>query len=357
MYSEYCNSHLQAGNNKKMSGANLKNSMKAMVMYKPGNALEYTTMPMPYPVYGQVLVKIIACGVCRTDLHIIDGELSYPQLPLIPGHEIVGTIIGVGPGVRRFKEGDKVGIPWLAYTCGTCRYCRSNRENLCERALFTGYTINGGYATHTVAWEQYCFHLPDIYANASGAPLLCAGLIGYRAYRMIGEGAERIGFYGFGAAAHLLIQVAVFRHKKVYVFTSPGDIEMQRFARKLGAVWASDSLQAPPEQLDAGIIFAPLGSLVPKALADLDKGGTVVCAGIHMSSIPSFKYNILWGERTLRSVANLTRADGDEYLKIAPDIPVNTTTQSFKLQEANEALSALRNGKIHGAAVLVMEEQ
>lgn len=339
-----------------MSGTNLKDSMQAMVMYKPGAALEYTTLPMPVPVYGQVLVKIIACGVCRTDIHIIDGELPHPQLPLVPGHEIVGTIIGIGPGVTRLREGDKVGIPWLAHTCGMCRYCRSNRENLCEHAIFTGYTINGGYATHTVAWEQYCFHLPDMYANVSGAPLLCAGLIGYRSYKMIDEDTEQIGLYGFGAAAHLLIQVAVFEGKKVYVFTSLGDIETQRFARKLGAVWASDSLQVPPEQLDAGIIFAPHGPLVPKALADLDKGGTVVCAGIHMSSIPSFKYNILWEERILRSVANLTRADGDSYLELAQKIPVKTFTQPFKLHQANEALNALRNGKIQGAAVLVMEE-
>jgi propanol-preferring alcohol dehydrogenase len=311
---------------------------------------------MPVPAYGQVLVKIIACGVCRTDIHIMDGELPHPQWPLIPGHEIVGTIIAIGQGVLRLKEGDRIGIPWLAHTCGTCRYCRSDRENLCEHAVFTGYTINGGYATHTVAWEQYCYRLPDIYANASGAPLLCAGLIGYRSYKMMGKSPERIGFYGFGAAAHLLIQVAVSEGKKVYVFTSPGDIETQRFAMELGAVWADDSLQAPPEQLDAGIIFAPHGPLVPKALADLDKGGTVVCAGIHMSNIPSFKYDLLWEERILRSVANLTRADGDDYLKLAPNIPVKTSTQSFKLHEANEAINALRNGKIHGAAVLVMEE-
>lgn len=334
----------------------LKDSMRAMVMYEPGAPLEYVTLPMPVPVYGQVLVKIIACGVCRTDIHIMDGELPHPRLPLIPGHEIVGTIIAVGPGVTHLKEGDRVGIPWLAHTCGKCRYCRNNNENLCAHAIFTGYTINGGFATHTVAWEQYCFLMPDIYANVSGAPLLCAGLIGYRSYKMIGERAERIGLYGFGAAAHLLIQVAVHEGKKVYVFTSPGDVATQGFARELGAVWAGDSLQVPPEQLDAGIIFAPHGPLVPKALADLDKGGTVVCAGIHMTNIPSFAYDLLWEERILRSVANLTRADGDDYLKIAPGIPVKTSTQSFKLHEANEALNALRNGKIRGAAILVMGE-
>lgn len=334
----------------------IPDTMQAMVFHRQGEPLRYTTLPMPVPQAGQVLVRIIACGVCRTDLHITDGELEYPKLPLIPGHEIVGVVASTGPGVQHLKVGETVGIPWLGHTCGTCKYCRSNRENLCARAEFTGYTLDGGYATYTVAWEQFCFPLAEKYSNASGTPLLCAGLIGYRSYRMIPREAERIGIYGFGAAAHILTQVALFEGRKVYAFTSPGDTAAQAFAFQLGATWAGDSLHDPPEKLDAAIIFASYGPLVPKALADVDKGGTVVCGGIHMSDIPSFPYRLLWQERKICSVANLTRADGKEFLALAPQVPVHTTVQLYSLQQANEALEDLRNGKVHGAAVLVMPD-
>lgn len=332
----------------------LPDKMQAMVFHQKGEPLACTTLPMPVPQDGQVLVKVIACGVCRTDLHIIDGELEHPKLPLIPGHEIVEIVVQTGQGMLHLKEGDKIGIPWLGYTCGTCKYCRSNRENLCEKAGFTGYTIDGGFATYTLAWEQFCFLLPEVYAQSSGAPLLCAGLIGYRSYRMIPREAKKIGIYGFGAAAHILAQLALFEGKEVYAFSSPGDTAAQDFARQLGAVWAGDSLQAPPEQLDAAIIFAPHGPLVPEALSHVDKGGIVVCGGIHMSDIPSFPYSLLWEERKLCSVANLTRTDGDQFLELAPKVPVQTAVQLFALQQANEALDALRSGKVHGAAVLVM---
>jgi len=332
----------------------LPDTMQAMVLEAPGSPLVEKRLPLPMPSPQQVLVKIIACGVCRTDLHIVDGELHHPKLPLIPGHEIVGVVVKTGSSVSILKADDIVGIPWLGYTCGSCRYCRMGKENLCERAGFTGYTMDGGYAEYTVAYEQYCFPLSVRYANASGAPLLCAGLIGYRSYGMTGPQAEKIGLYGFGAAAHILIQVAVFQGKKVYAFTKRGDDAAQDFARRMGAAWAGDSNQTPPEKLDAAIIFAPAGDLVPKALLDTDKGGVVICGGIHMSDIPSFPYSSLWEERIIRSVANLTRQDGDDFLKLAPEIPVQTETVVFPLSLANEALESLRKGRILGAAVLQM---
>jgi propanol-preferring alcohol dehydrogenase len=330
--------------------------MQAMVLEEVCQPLVFKTLPLPSPLPYQVLVKVVACGVCRTDLHIADGELKHPKLPLIPGHEIVCIVVKKGEKVTKLNEGDAVGIPWMGYTCGECKYCRRGEENLCENAGFTGYTIDGGYAEYTLAHEQYCFSLTSMYANASGAPLLCAGFIGYRSYRMINKAAEKIGIYGFGAAAHILIQVAVYEGKKVFAFTREGDTNTQEFAIKLGAVWSGGSLQTPPQQLDAAIIFAPAGNLIPKALQDIDKGGIVVCGGIHMSDIPSFPYRLLWEERVIRSVANLTRKDGDEFLKIAPQIPVKTETQLFQLREANKALNNLRSGKIQGAAVLVMDE-
>lgn len=328
--------------------------MNAMVLEAPQKALVLRSLPLPVPNAQQVLIKVIACGVCRTDLHIIDGELTHPKLPLIPGHEIVGVIAQTGSDVLSLKEGDIVGVPWLGYSCGTCKYCLKEQENLCENAGFTGYTIDGGYAEYTVANEKYCFPLSSIYGNASGAPLLCAGLIGYRSYGMIGKHAGNIGIYGFGAAAHILIQVANYQHKKIYAFTREGDTGAQQFALQLGAVWAGDSTQSAPEKLDAAIIFAPVGSLIPKALQDVDKGGLVVCGGIHMSDIPSFPYRFLWEERSIRSVANLTRKDGEDFLKIAPMVPVQTGIETYQLEHANEALNDLRNGNIHGAAVLVM---
>lgn len=330
--------------------------MQAMLMEQTGKPLKSKIIPVPSPNDQQVLVKIIACGVCRTDLHIIDGELTNPKLPLVPGHEIIGVVAKTGKKVTNLKEGDFVGIPWLGYTCGTCKYCRNGKENLCENALFTGYTINGGYSEYTVANEKYCFLVDDKYANSSGSPLLCAGLIGYRSYTMIGEHVTNLGIYGFGAAAQILIQLAIHQGKKIFAFTRDGDIDAQSFALKLGAAWAGDSSQSPPEPLDGAIIFAPVGNLVPKALMNTDKGGVVVCGGIHMSDIPSFPYKILWEERMIRSVANLARKDGEEFLKIAPLIPVKTETQIYSLSQANEALNDLRNGKVCGAAVLVMDK-
>jgi alcohol dehydrogenase, propanol-preferring len=304
------------------------------------------------PGPGQVAIRIGACGVCRTDLHIVDGELDRPKLPLIPGHEIVGTVDQLGAGVGSLKPGDRVGVPWLGWTCGHCAYCRSGRENLCEAARFTGYQIDGGYAERAVADARFCFKIPAGYDDVAAAPLLCAGLIGYRALRLAGD-AERLGLYGFGAAAHIAVQVARHRGQKVFAFTKPGDTAGQDFATGLGAVWAGGSDRLPPEPLDAALIFAPVGALVPAALAATAKGGTVVCAGIHMSDIPSFPYHLLWQERVIRSVANLTRADGEEFLALAPQVPVRTTTQAFPLAEANEALRRLRTGEIEGAAVLV----
>ncbi len=328
--------------------------MQAMVLEQQKLPLVLKTLNVPSPSAQQVLVKIIACGICRTDLHIVDGELTQPKLPLIIGHEIVGIVAKNGSAVTRLNEDDIVGIPWLGYTCGKCKYCLQGKENLCDNALFTGYTIDGGYAEYTVAYEKYCFPLHKMYANASGAPLLCAGLIGYRSYSMIDKNAETIGIYGFGAAAHLITQVAIYQYKKIYAFTRDGDVQAQQFALKLGAVWAGDSSKPSPLKLDAAIIFAPVGSLVPKALQDVAKGGTVVCGGIHMSNIPSFSYDILWEERSIQSVANLTRKDGDEFLKLAAAANIKTETKLFQLHEANEALQQLREGKFTGAAVLVM---
>jgi len=328
--------------------------MRAMVLEAPEKALRAMEVSVPRPGPQQVLIKVNACGVCRTDLHIVDGELPNPKLPLIPGHEIVGTVIKTGDQVEKFSVGNRVGVPWLGYTCMECRYCKREQENLCDSALFTGYTIDGGYAEYTIADQRYCFHIPNVYGDAEAAPLLCAGLIGYRSYRMIGQYAERIGIYGFGAAAHIITQVAVYQGKQIYAFTRPGDTDAQEFARRLGAAWAGDSTDLPPEELDAAIIFAPVGSLLPAALRATAKGGAVVCGGIHMSDIPSFPYRILWEERVVRSVANLTRRDGEELLAIAPKIPVKTEAQVFPLEHANKALNLLRQGKIQGAPVLLM---
>jgi propanol-preferring alcohol dehydrogenase len=290
--------------------------------------------------------------VCRTDLHVVDGELPRPKLPLVPGHEIIGVVAAKGAGVDRFQPGDRVGIPWLGWTCGTCEYCRTGRENLCDQARFTGYILDGGYAEYTVADQRYCFPIPESYSDAEAAPLLCAGLIGYRSLVKTGD-ARRIGIYGFGAAAHIIAQVARFQDREIYAFTRRGDIEGQQFAKSLGAVWAGDSESLPPEQLDAAIIFAPAGELVPLALKAVGKGGIIVCGGIHMSDIPAFPYELLWGERSICSVANLTRRDGEEFLALAPRVPVRIAVQTFRLAEANEALSRLRAGQIRGAAVLV----
>ncbi len=327
--------------------------MQAMRLERAGSALILADrLERPAPAPHQVLIRVSACGVCRTDLHIVDGELTEPKLPLIPGHEIVGYVEALGAGVTGLARGDRVGVPWLGFTCGQCAYCRSGRENLCDEARFTGYQIDGGYADYAVADARYCFPLPPGLDDVASAPLLCAGLIGYRALRLAGE-AERLGLYGFGAAAHIVAQVARHRGQRVFAFTRPDDRAGQDFARSLGAEWAGASDAPPPEKLDAALIFAPVGALVPAALAATAKGGTVVCAGIHMSDIPAFAYRLLWEERILRSVANLTRRDGEEFLALAPTVPVRTTTQSFPLAQANEALAALREGRLNGAAVLV----
>ncbi|MDI3339216.1 MAG: zinc-dependent alcohol dehydrogenase family protein [Sphaerobacter sp.] len=329
--------------------------MRAMLLDAPGRPLRLAELPRPEPGPGQVLLRVRACAVCRTDLHLVAGELPDPALPIIPGHEIVGTVVAAGPGATRFAPGTRVGVPWLGWTCGTCRFCRSGRENLCDAARFTGYQLHGGYAEYTVADERYCFPIPEGYSDVHAAPLLCAGLIGYRALRVAGEGT-RLGLYGFGAAAHLISQVARHEGRRVFAFTRPGDTTGQQFARELGAVWAGGSDDLPPEPLDAAIIFAPVGALVPAALRAVGKGGVVVCAGIHMSDIPSFPYAILWGERVVRSVANLTRQDGEEFLALAPTVPVRTTVQPYPLEAANAALDDLRAGRVAGAAVLVMGE-
>jgi alcohol dehydrogenase, propanol-preferring len=328
--------------------------MRAMLFEKTRQPLRLAEVPVPKPGTGQVLVCVRTCAVCRTDLHVIDGELNKPKLPLIPGHEIIGIVEEKGSGVDRFKIGDRVGIPWLGWTCGECLYCLSGQENLCDRAKFTGYTIDGGYAEYTVADQRFCFPIPDSYGDAEAAPLLCAGLIGYRSLVKAGNG-KRLGIYGFGAAAHIVAQVARYQKRDIYGFTRPGDEEAKKFALALGAVWAGDSNELPPLQLDAAILFAPVGELVPQALRALAKGGIVVCGGIHMSDIPSFPYEILWEERSICSVANLTRRDGKEFLALAPKVPVRTKVQTFPLEEANVALNQLRSGKIQGAAVLVME--
>ncbi len=326
--------------------------MKAMQLVAPRRPLALVDLPTPQPRAGQLLVKVHACGVCRTDLHVVDGELTQGKLPVIPGHEIVGTVSEKGAGVERFAPGDRIGIPWLGYTCGRCRFCLSARENLCDTARFTGYHLDGGYAEYVVADQRYCFPIPPGYDDVSAAPLLCAGLIGYRSLVLAGEG-NRLGIYGFGAAAHIVAQVARFQGRSIFAFTRPGDTEGQRFARELGAAWTGDSTAQPPEPLDAAIIFAPVGPLVVHALRACAKGGTVVCAGIHMSDIPAFPYEILWGERVVRSVANLTRRDGEEFLALAPKVPVRTSVEALPLSQANEALSRLREGRITGAAVLV----
>jgi alcohol dehydrogenase, propanol-preferring len=331
------------------------NIMRAMILRAARTRLKEVELPVPRPGPDQVLIRVRACGVCRTDLHVVDGELTEPKLPLVPGHEIVGTAVVKGHSVDRFAVGDRVGVPWLGFTCGTCRYCRAGRENLCDRARFTGYQLDGGYAEFTLADQHYVFALPGAYGDAEAAPLLCAGLIGYRSLTLAGS-AQRLGLYGFGAAAHIIAQVAVHQGRQVYAFTRPGDEEGQAFARTLGAVWAAGSDSLPPEKLDAAILFAPVGGLVPAALRAVARGGTVVCAGIHMSDIPSFPYRLLWGERTVRSVANLTRRDGEEFLALAPRVPVRTKVKTFRLSEANEALESLRAGRIQGAAVLVIPE-
>ncbi len=327
--------------------------MKAMVLTAPGEPLRAEELATPEPGPGQVAIAVDACGVCRTDLHVVDGELPDPKLPLVPGHQIVGRVVETGEGAGRFAAGDRVGVPWLGWTCGECRYCTTGRENLCDRARFTGYQLDGGYAERAVADERFCFPVPDGYPDLQAAPLLCAGLIGYRALRLAGE-AERLGLYGFGASAHIVTQVALHEGRRVFAFTRAGDEASQAFARELGAEWAGDALGAGPEELDAAIIFAPAGELVPAALAAVAKGGTVVCAGIHMSDIPSFPYELLWGERILRSVANLTRRDGEEFMALAPTVPVRTEVEVFPLEEANAALAALRAGEVRGAAVLAV---
>ena len=325
--------------------------MHAMVLSAPRRPLELRDLPSPTPGPGEVLIAVHACGVCRTDLHVADGELPNPKLPLILGHEIVGRVAGRGPGATRFAVGDRVGVPWLGWTCGECGYCRAGRENLCERARFTGYQRDGGYGELTVADERFVLPLPTGYADAEAAPLLCAGLIGYRCLVAAGDG-NRLGIYGFGAAAHIVAQVARWQGRQVFAFTRPRDEAAQTFARDVGAVWAGASTDAPPEPLDAAIIFAPVGALVPAALRAVAKGGTVVCGGIHMSDIPSFPYELLWGERTVRSVANLTREDGEAFLSLAARIPLRCEVESFPLARANEALERLRSGRIRGAAVL-----
>ena len=328
-------------------------TMRAMIFEERGKPLSLREIDVPQPAANDVLIRVDTCGVCRTDLHVFDGELPHPKLPLILGHEIVGTVVKVGAAVKAFSSGDRIGVPWLGYTCGSCRYCARDQENLCEHALFTGYTRDGGYAEYTVADQRYCFRVPASYASVEAAPLLCAGLIGYRSFRMAGKDVTRLGIYGFGAAAHLIAQVAVARGKAVYAFTKPGDLEGQAFARQVGAVWAGDSDAVPPDQLDAAIIFAPVGALVVQALAMVRKGGRVVCGGIHMSDIPQFPYRLLWGEREIVTVANLTRQDAKSFFAIAPKAGVKTTSNVYPLLRANEALDDLRAGRFQGAAVLV----
>lgn len=323
-----------------------------MLFEKSGQPLRMADVPVPRAGKEQLLIRVHACAVCRTDLHVIDGELTQPKLPLIPGHEIVGTVAEKGEAVARFRLGDRVGIPWLGWSCGECSYCQAGQENLCDQAKFTGYTLDGGYAEYTLADQRFCFPIPDLYSDAEAAPLLCAGLIGYRSLVKAGSG-KRLGIYGFGAAAHIVAQVARYQHREIYAFTRPGDEEAKKFALSLGAVWAGGSNELPPAKLDAAIIFAPVGELIPQALRAVGKGGIVVSGGIHMSDIPSFPYSLLWEERSICSVANLTRRDGDEFLALAPRVPVRTEIQTFRLEQANEALARLRSGQIQGAAVLV----
>ena len=324
-----------------------------MVLERQRQPLREAELPDPRPGSGQVLLAVRACGVCRTDLHIADGDLTEPKLPLVLGHQIVGTVVGGGEGAERFAPGERVGVPWLGWTCGECRFCRSERENLCERARFTGYDLDGGYAELAVADQRYCFPIPADYPDLQAAPLLCAGLIGYRALRLVGD-AERIGFYGFGASAHILCQVAVHQGRRVFAFTREGDTETQAFARRLGAEWAGGSGEAPPEELDGAIVFAPVGELMVAALRAGARGARVISAGIHMSEIPAFPYELLWGERTLGSVANLTRRDGEEFLELAPRVPVQTEVTVYPLEEAERALDDIRSGRLEGAAVLAV---
>lgn len=326
--------------------------MRAMVLDEPGKKVRMRSVLRPQPAPDQLLVKVAACAVCRTDLHVVDGELLHPKLPIIPGHEIVGRVVSCGTNVRNFSIGERIGIPWLGWTCGHCRYCRSGHENLCMEAKFTGYQIDGGYAEYTVADARYCFRIPETYGDVEAAPLLCAGLIGYRALRMAGS-AERVGIYGFGAAAHIVAQILRYQGRKLFAFTRPGDVTAQDFASKMGAAWAGSSDMMPPEELDAAIIFAPAGALVPAALRAIRPGGIVICGGIHMSDIPAFPYDILWREKHLVSVANLTRRDAEEFLALAPKVPIRVTTESLPLSQANTALMRLREGKLTGAAVLV----
>jgi propanol-preferring alcohol dehydrogenase len=326
--------------------------MKAMLLDGPGQPLRLADLPRPTPGADQILLEVRACGVCRTDLHVVDGDLQNPKLPLVLGHEIVGVVVEKGAAVERFALGQRVGVPWLGRTCGHCRYCTSGSENLCDAAEFTGYTLDGGYAEFALADQRYCFALPDEYSDAEAAPLLCAGLIGYRSLVAAGD-ARRLGLYGFGAAAHIIVQVARWQGREIFAFTKPGDSDGQQFARQLGAVWAGAADEAPPQEMDAAILFAPAGELVPQALRHTAKGGTVVCAGIHMSNIPEFPYALLWGERCVRSIANLTRHDGEEFFAIAPRAGVRTEVESFPLAAANEALQRLRSGRVRGAAVLV----
>lgn len=326
--------------------------MRAMLLDAQRQPLRLAEVPRPSAGAGQVLLRVTACGICRTDLHVVDGDLDQPALPLIPGHQIVGEVVAVGSGVEHFVFGQRVGVPWLGGSCGSCWYCQHDKENLCDAARYTGYQINGGFAEYVVADARYCFPIPEQFSDTQAAPLLCAGLIGYRAYRLV-DAAEHLGLYGFGAAAHILIQLARSRGQSVYAFTREGDAQAQEFARTLGAVWSGDSQQSPPALLDSAIIFAPNGELVPLALRAVRKGGRVVCAGIHMSDIPTFPYEILWGERELCSVANLTRRDGEEFLPLAAQIPIETTVHTYPLERANEALDDLRCGRFSGAAVLV----
>jgi propanol-preferring alcohol dehydrogenase len=327
--------------------------MRALVLDRPREPLRLVERPLPVPGPGQVRLRVLACGVCRTDLHVVDGELPDLGRPVVPGHQVVGVVDAAGPGATRLVTGTRVGVPWLGWACGACRFCTTGRENLCAEARFTGYHLDGGFAEQVVADERFCFPLPEAYADAEAAPLLCAGLIGYRALKMAGDG-ERLGLYGFGAAAHIVVQVARHQSRRVFAFTRPGDRAAQDFAIALGAAWAGPSDVPGPEPLDAAILFAPAGELVPAALRAVDRGGTVVCAGIHMSDVPSFPYRILWEERVVRSVANLTRRDGSEFLALAPQVPVRTEVETFPLEVANEALARLRRGEVRGAAVLAV---
>jgi propanol-preferring alcohol dehydrogenase len=333
----------------------MSDKMLAMVLEQPGAPLVQRDVSLPTPGPDQVLLKVNACAVCRTDLHILDGELEKPNLPLIMGHQIVGDVVSMGEKVDCFQIGERIGVPWLGYTDGTCRYCQQGQENLCDHPKFTGYTINGGFSQFTVADQRYCFPLPDSYPDDLVAPLLCAGMIGYRTYRLAGDRKERLGIYGFGAAGHIIAQIAIHNGQQVYAFTRPGDREAQEFARGIGAVWAGDSTHQPPDKLEAALIFAPVGSLIVNALKATVKGGTVVSGGIHMSDIPAFPYHLLWDERQIRSVANLTRQDGEEFLSIAPQVPVRTEVTTYSLPEANQALNDLHAGRLQGAAVLVIE--